>query len=169
MITLEKAKEYVEAEVDTFSELEVDKRGFLRARLLSPADLDISLIVHPIHEALVLRVRAQNLGQIDLNHTHEQAMRRVNAALVLGRLIIDTDGEVLFDVSHACLAEDAEDPGPAVFSRLLRASASTARDVARIVMSMRLQDARVPQDLVEKILNDTFGEGNDEGGEAEML
>lgn len=158
MITLEKAKGYVEAEADTFSDIEVDERGYLRARLQHPASLDITLILHPVDDALLLRVRAQNIGQIELGQPHEQVLRHVNAALVLGRVAIDNDGEVYFEINHPCLDGGTDDPGPEIFERLLRAATTTARDVARIVMSMRLQDARLPQDMVEKLLADTFGQ-----------
>lgn len=169
MITVEQAKGHVEALADTYSDIELDERGFLRAQLLNPSSLDISIIVHPDKDMLVLRLRAQNIGSIDLGETHEQILRRVNAALVLGRIAIDNDGKVYFELNHPCLDGGSEDPGTEVFGRLLQATTTTARDVARIVMSMRLQDARVPQDTVEKILTDTFGAGNDQDDQGEML
>jgi len=167
MITLEKAKGYVKAETDTFSHIEVDERGFLHAHLQHPSSLDLTLIVHPADDALILRVRAQNIGQIDLGRQHERVLRRLNATLLLGRIAIDDDGDVFFEINHPCLDGGADDPGPEVFERLLRAAARTARDIARIVMALRLKDARLPQDMAEKLLAETFGEVDDDQDDSE--
>jgi len=171
MISLEKAKEMLEHQGGV-ENIEVCKDEWVLARFanrLNP-EKPHNLVVHPIREQLIMKIRVPAISTIKHNTEFTRVLANVNYDLVLGKAGVDSrDGEVMFEINHPCQDGDAEDPGPEVFARLVEAAMETARDVTLLATHVGMVEAGVPEEVVKRFLKQFQDEDEDEAEETDTL
>lgn len=174
MLTTAKAAEWLKAYGDKITDVEVDdERGFVRGKLPNRIDADDphNIIVHPIHERLVLRVIVPQIAKLKSVGEPLFLIGKINYDLVLGCVGVDGDGEVKFEVNHPCRDGEVADPDDEIFKRLIDATCETVDEVSRVVLLATLREAGVSKELADNIVKQHFTDDNekDEPAEGESL
>ena len=169
MITCEKTVEWLKAYGGKVSDVEVDERGYVRAKLANriAPDAPHTLIVHPIKERLVQKILVPQIAQISRSADVMRLIGRVNYDILFGCIGVDQDGEVLFNINHACQDGEVMDPTEEVFRRLLDATCETVSMLDRLLLHASMVEAGVPRPVAEKIMKAQFPEEPEaKGGES---
>ena len=164
MITVEKAAELLKASEARVSDVEVEDRGYVSARFANLVDPEnpYQLVVHPIVERLALKILVMHIAEIRTDSALMKHIAKMNYRLIYGCIGVDSDGEVNFEINHACQDTDVEDPAPEVFGRLLDAARSTVDEVGKLIVHAGMVDAGVPANLARKIMREHFPDKEEE-------
>ncbi len=152
---------------DEVDGVEVVKDQYLRANFanrINPKEPH-NLIVHPILEKLILRVHVPGIAKVRSKGSDLlPVLQEMNYGLLLGKIGTDgRDGEIAFEINHACQDGGVADPSPEVFVRLVEAAIETARDVHLTATHVGMVDAGVPADAAKAFIE----QFRETGGEAE--
>lgn len=169
MITVQKAAEWLKAYGGKISDVQVDERGYVRAKLPNriASDEPHNIIVHPIHEQLVLRVMVPQVAKLKNVGEAHFMIGKMNYRLILGCVGVDGDGEVNFAIHHPSRDGQAEDPDQEVFKRLIDATCESVDEVSRIVVLATLHEAGVSKELAANIVKQQFGGEKEKNDAAE--
>jgi len=162
MITMERAAELLTAydkNEEHISDVRVVDDQYVSADLsnaLSPSQ-PFRLIVHPVKETLMLKIRVPNIAKIRMDSAIVRVIANRNYQLVFGCIGIDRDdGEVMIEINHAVVDGEVQDPPPELFTRLLDAVRETVTDVSRTILHVGMIEAGIPEDLAAKIMETQF-------------
>ena len=164
MLTTEKAAEWLKAYGDKIAAVAIDEGGYVRANLANRIDPDKphKMIVHPIKERLVLKIRVPQISEISRSADVMRLIGRVNYDILLGCIGVDQDGEVMFEINHACQDGEAMDPDEEIFRRLIDATCETVATASRLLLHASMVEAGVPRSVAEKVMETHFAEEPEE-------
>ncbi len=159
MITKDTCKELLEKQ-DGIEEIELYKGQYLRARFanrINPAEPHV-LVVDPIENRLALKIRVPEIAQVrSPNSELPRILQDINYRLLIGKVGTDArDGEVMFEINHACQDGGAADPSPEVFARLVGTAIETTHEVHLMATHVGMVEAGVPAE-VEQIIGSPRG------------
>lgn len=168
MITKDMCKELL-AKQDGVKDVEVCKDQYLRARFanrINPAEPH-DLIVHPMEDRLALKILVPSITKVrSANSELFRVLQDINFRLLIGKVGTDArDGEVMFEINHACQDGNVADPGPEVFARLIQIAIETTHDVHLTATHVGMVEAGVPADVAKKFVEQFRGsvaDGEDE-------
>ena len=169
MLTTATAAEWLKAYGGKITEIEVDEeRGFVRGKFPNRVDADDphNIVVHPMHERLVLRVIVPQIAKLKSIGEGLFLIGKMNYDLILGCVGVDGDGEVKFEINHPCRDGEVADPDQEIFKRLLDATCETVDEVSRVVLLATLREAGVSKELAENIVKQHFTNDDEKDDDA---
>ncbi|MCG3131531.1 MAG: hypothetical protein FLDDKLPJ_02327 [Phycisphaerae bacterium] len=171
MITKDTCKELLEKQ-DGIEEIELYKGQYLRARFanrINPAEPHV-LVVDPIENRLALKIRVPEIAQVrSPNSELPRILQDINYRLLIGKVGTDArDGEVMFEINHACQDGGAADPSPEVFARLVGTAIETTHEVHLMATHVGMVEAGVPAEVAKKFM-DQFRQPVPEAEDEETL
>jgi hypothetical protein len=167
MLTLERCKALLE-EQDEVAGVEECEGEWLRGEFPNPLQPDRprTLIVHPILGRLILKVRVPAIAQARRSAGLAGILADFNYRQTIGKVGVDKqDGEVMFEINHACQDGDTEDPSPDVFARLIEAAVETSKRLTVMVTFVGMVEAGVPQDVARRFVSESLGNEPDMAAE----
>jgi len=170
MLTTVRVAEWLKAYGSRITDVEVDdEHGFVRGKLPNRIDQEDphNIIVHPIHERLVLRVIVPQIATLKSVGKALFLIGKINYDLVLGCVGVDGDGEVKFEVNHPCQDGEVADPDEEIFKRLIDATCETVDEVSRVVLLATLREAGVSKELADNIVKQHFSDDDDKDDTAD--
>ena len=166
MKTLDKCKELLEQQ-EGVEQVEVVRDEFLHAKFasrLNPKEPH-DLVVHPVAEKQALKVVVPHLARAKSNGELFRVLSHLNYDMLLGRVGVDQDGEVRFEICHACVDGAEDDPGHEVFARLVETAMDMAHHVVMLTTYWGMVDAGVPEAVAKQFVDQFRQEKPEADGE----
>jgi hypothetical protein len=164
MMSLKQAATLLE-NVAGVTDINITEDGWLHTHLPNRIDpaRPYTLMVHPILEALLVRLRVEEIATVRSDSQVCSTLVRLNAGLSYGCVAVDGDGTVLYQIHHACRDDDEGDPAPEVFLRLVDETRKAVHIIASRVILVKLVESGVPDHVAKKVYEMLGGgEGNEE-------
>jgi len=161
MITAQKAADLLKNNSNDITEVEVDERGFVKAQMPNRLGAPYVLVVHPIAERLVLKIRVPEVAKV---HRESEAIRllgKINYDILYGCVGIDLDGEVMIEINHPCQDGDVEDPPPEVFARLVEAVQDTVRVASKMILHAQMVEGGASESVARQVITQLFDDGSE--------
>lgn len=99
-----------------------------------------------VHVPSIAKVRSKGSDLLPV-------LQEMNYGLLLGKIGTDgRDGEIAFEINHACRDGGVEDPSAEVFVRLIEAAIETSREVHLTATHVGMVEAGVPADVAKKFV-----------------
>lgn len=108
-----------------------------------------ALIIHPVPGKKVLKVCVPHIAKITHGGEVFRFLCHLNYDTLVGKVGVDTDGEVRFEINHPCLDGTHDDPPEEIFARLVDTAMYMANRVVFLITLCAMMDAGVPRTLVE--------------------
>ncbi len=166
MKTLDKCKELLERQ-EGVDHVEVVRDEFLHAKFasrLNPKEPH-DLVVHPVAEKQVLKVVVPHLAKAKSDGELFRVLSHLNYDMLLGKVGVEQDGEVRFEVNHACVDGTEDDPGQEVFARMVEIAMDTAHHVVMLATYWGMVDAGVPESVAKQFVDQFRQEKPEDDGE----
>lgn len=154
MLAVEQAAQLLQRQ-EGVEQIEVVRNEFLHATFanhLNPKDPH-DLVIHPVAEKQVLKVVVPHLAKAKSNGELFRVLSHLNYDMLLGKVGVDQDGEVRFEINHACVDGAEDDPGQEVFSRLVETAMDMTHHVVMLTTYWGMVDAGVPEAVAKQFVD----------------
>ena len=161
MITAQKTAELLKDIGNGITDVEVDERGFVKAQFPNRLGTPHVLVVHPIAERLVLKLRVPQVAKVHRDSEVIGLLGKLNYDILYGCVGIDLDGEVMIEVNHPCQDGDTEDPSPEIFARLVEAVQDTVRAASKMILHAQMVEGGASEGVARQLITALFDDENE--------
>lgn len=170
MISLDKAKVLLEQQ-EGVADIEVRKDAYLLARFPNKVDPGEPhhLVVHPVEEKQILKVVVPSIAEIRSGNAVSRVLANLNFDMLLGKVGMDEEGEVRFEINQACRDGEMDDPSPEIFARLIEVAVEMATEVTFVVTEVGMVEAGVPKDVARGFVKQLRQQDEEAGEEQDTL
>ena len=170
MITIDKVKELLDQQ-DGVEGVEVCRNEFIKGQFLNRinADEPHGIVVHPVEEKQVLKVVVPHVAKVKSGGDLYRVLSHLTYDMLLGKVGVDQDGEVRFDISHACRDGADIDPPPEVFARLVEVAMDMTNHIVLLATHVGMVEAGVPEDVARKFIEQFREQEKEDGDDEETL
>ena len=161
MITTQKTAELLKDIGNGITEVEVDERGFVKAQFPNRLGTPHVLVVHPIAERLVLKLRVPEVAKVHRDSEAIRLLGKLNYDILYGCVGIDLDGEVMIEINHPCQDGEVEDPSPEVFGRIVEAVQDTVCVASKMILHAQMVEGGASESVARQVVTKLFDDGNE--------
>jgi hypothetical protein len=165
MVTVEKVNEIVSNRGDGISEVKINPKGYVEARLanLVNENRPHMLVLHPIQEGSIFRIWVAPIARLRRDGHIFVSFARLNEVLRCGCVAVDEDGDVMFQINYLCDEDDGQ-PSVDLIERMLDETAKAVRCIERVVLVESMAEAGVPKSRAEQMVRDMLDKDRSEDG-----
>jgi len=170
MLTLEKCRELL-TQQDGVAGVEVCRDAFVKGQFSNRINPDEphDIVVHPIEEKQVLKVVVPHIAKVKSGSELYRVLSHLTYDMLLGKVGVDQDGEVRFEINHACRDGADVDPTPEVFARLIEVAMDMTNHVVLLATHVGMVEAGVPEDVARKFIEQFREQEKEDGDDEETL